>query len=205
MEIYPHKDYDYYVMSQKSLTRKKTNNGVNSMTWVDEEKVFIINQLIHTYIENIKTMVCHGCRSGVEVDMFQNLNPTSEIYGTDIYKHAYKYDKNFFRDIDFDTIPKGWTDYFDVIYSNSIDHSRDPVNTLLAWRTELNDSGVIFVTFYWGRGVSREDCFHLDPLNWKKEIEELSHSTGLTINHFSDEYVDRYNNHCVDVIFRKGN
>jgi len=200
MIIYEHKDYDEYVRLQRRLTRRKTNNGRNTFYWIKEDGLLNVNKLIHSYIGDIKTMVCHGCRNGLEVNVLQNLNPDAKVFGTDLYGKAYKYDKTYFKEIDFDIVPEEWKGYFDVVYSNSIDHSREPINTLLAWKSELKDGGICFVNFHWGRGVSREDCFHLDPDNHELEIKEIAERVGMKILHLSTPSSFADGASCADVI-----
>ena len=203
MEIYEHKDYEWYKAVQRKLTAKKTQYGKNSLSWIDEESLMEVNKLMHYYVTDIKTMVCHGCRSGVEVDVFQRLNPDAKVFGTDLYGEGYKYDRIYFREMDFDNIPEEWKKYFDVIYSNSIDHSRDPINTLMAWKSELKDSGICFVNFHWGRGVSREDCFHLDPSKYEIEIKEIAEKTEMRILYVSKPHKFAAGASCADAVLGK--
>jgi hypothetical protein len=205
MIIYEHKDYDEYVRLQRRLTRKKTNTGRNTFYWIDENGLSDVNKLLHSYVDDIKTMVCHGCRNGLEVNIFQTLNPNAKVFGTDLYGRAYRYDRTYFREMDFDEVPPEWIGYFDVIYSNSIDHSRDPINTLLAWKSELKDGGICFVNFHWGIGVSREDCFHLDGINYQAEVKEIAEKVGMKVLYTSKEYLHRFGAQYADVVLLRGN
>ncbi len=202
---YEHKDYEWYKAVQRKLTAKKTRYGNRYYTWIDEKEMTEVNRLIHLYTKDIQTVVCHGCRCGLEVDVLQKLNPIARVFGTDIYGDAYKYDRTYFREMDFDEVPPEWVEYFDVVYSNSIDHSREPIRTLLAWKSELKDGGICFVNFHWGRGVSREDCFHLDSSKWESEIREITRKVGMKILYISDpiEFADGAS--CADVIYGKNN
>ncbi len=203
MDMFNHTNYDWYLAVQKKLTARKTRGGENFLSWIDEKGLAEVYKLIHAYCSSVKTIVCHGCRSGLEVDVLQKLNPGVTVYGTDIYGQAYKYDRTYFREMDFDIVPLEWIDYFDVVYSNSIDHSRNPVNTLLSWKIELRQNGICFVNFHWGRGVSREDCFHLDMNNWKDEISEISSQVEMKISHISAPYSFADGASCADVILEK--
>lgn len=178
---------------------RKTHYGSEVRSWIDEEGIRSVNKTIHQFTD-IKTMVCHGCRSGVEVSLFMKFNPEAEVIGTDVYKGGFRLDKKHFRHIDFDLVPEEWIGYFDAVYSNSIDHSRDPILTLNSWRLELKPTGICYVTFYWGRGVSRSDCFQLNRERPTQELVEIANQVGLKILHTSDGYTDGYHNHCVDVV-----
>lgn len=203
METYKHENYEWYVAVQRKLTARKTHHGQTVMAWIDEEGLVEVNKLIHNYITDVQTMVCHGCRNGVEVDVLQKLNPEAKVFGTDLYGEAYKYDRTYFKEMDFDVVPEEWKGYFDVVYSNSIDHSRQPLNTLLAWKSELKEDGIIFVNFHWGRGVSREDCFHLDRDRYENEIKEIGEAVGMYILYISNPYSFADGASCADVILRK--
>ncbi len=205
MIIYEHKDYELYRTAQRELTAIKTRRGKSTLSWVNQGDIEVINKLMHTYVSDIKTIICHGCRSGVEVMLLQNLNPATEVFGTDIYGQAYRQDKAHFREMDFDEVPDEWREYFDVVYSNSIDHSRQPINTLLAWKSELKTNGIIFVNFHWGRGVSKEDCFHLDPVNHDNEIMDIGRIISMQVVYKSPARHFAKGANCADVIYRKEN
>jgi len=205
MELYKHDNYDWYVAVQKKLTAKKVRMakaGKFFKSWVGRKALRNINDMIHTYTDP-KTIVCHGCRLGVEVAVLQKLNPDSVVFGTDIYGDGYAYDKTYFREMDFDTVPDEWKGYFDVIYSNSLDHSRNPINTLLAWKSELRPEGIMFINFHWGRGISREDCFHLDPTNWREEVLEIAREIGMDVLYISDPKLFADGANYTDVILKK--
>jgi hypothetical protein len=200
---YPHKDYSWYVAVQRKLTARKTHHGETPLSWIDERGMCGVDVLLHLYGKDIHRIVCHGCRSGLEVDILQKLNPSAEVWGTDLYGIAFKYDRARFREMDFDHVPEEWKGYFDAVYSNSIDHSRDPIATLLAWGEELKPGGICFVNFHWGRGVSREDCFHLDPDNYLAEIMEIAKKVEMDVLHISSPRLFADGASCADVIMRR--
>ena len=205
MELYPHSNYEWYVGVQQRLTGKKTRYGTKSLSFVDKPMAENINNLIHSYVPEIKLMVCHGCRSGEEVHFFQELNPNAEVFGTDIYRKAYHYDRNYFLWMDFDHVPCDWLGRFDVVYSNCIDHSRNPLNTLLAWRSELKNDGICFVDFYYTKDkiITKEDCFQLDPVNYLPEIHQIADDVNMDVLYISEPFSFVKNAYGVDVIFRK--
>lgn len=203
MNIYQHRSYNRYVRVQRNLTARKTNDGKNTLYWVSKEDLVKINELLHSYIDDIKTIVCHGCRNGLEVNVLQTLNLNAKVFGTDIYGPAYKYDREYFREMDFDIVPKNWVEYFDVIYSNSIDHSRNPINTLSSWKTELKENGICFIAFHWGRGVSKTDCFHLDPVDPESEIKVISKQIMMKVLHISEPRAFSRRAYSVNVILSK--
>ena len=206
METYTHKDYSEYMMAQRTMTRIRTNHGADIMSSITRDLVCEVNGLIHQHIDKIKRMVCHGCRSGVEVVVFQELNPESIIFGTDIYGKAYKFDRKNFKEMDFDRVPENWIGYFDVVYSNSIDHSRNPINTLKAWKSELRDGGIFFITFWCGLGVSKSNCFRLNNETWSDEVRNLAEKVEMKVLYISSKYLLNYSrtsHFCVDTIWKK--
>ncbi len=205
MNLITHESYDEYVNIQRQLTAKRTDNGRNILTWVSEDMLSDINKVLHSYVSDIKTMVCHGCRNGFEVNILQNLNPDAKVFGTDIYGLAYRYDRTYFREMDFDTVPEDWKEYFDVVYSNAIDHSRNPINTLLAWKSELKMNGVCFVAFHWSkRHGTKADCFNLSFRKPIHEIWEIVEKIGMKILYTSEpDTVNRGRAYYANVILSK--
>ena len=82
-----------------------------------------------------RSILCHGVRRGEELRYFSH-EKVQEIVWTDLYvpPDAYcrivKWDMNKSHSA-FDL-------RFDVIYSNSIDHARNPIEALLVWANQLN-------------------------------------------------------------------
>lgn len=203
MRLATHDSYEEYVQVQREMVAKKTRNGTSTRTWVSREMIGTINDLMHQYVPGIKNIVCHGCRSGVEVDALQALNPDAHVYGTDLYELAYKYDRNYFRQMDFDTVPEEWKGKFDVVYSNAIDHSRHPITTLMAWKSEIKQTGILFVTFHFThRGVNKCDCFSLSTRRWYTEINNIVKEIDMKIIYLSNpESLNKRRGYYSDAIF----
>lgn len=204
MILIKHESYEEYVRVQIERSKRRTNYGRRVLSWIDEEGLSKVNELLHLYADGIKTMVCHGCRNGIEVNILQRLNPDTKVFGTDLYGRAYKYDRAYFRQIDFDKVPQEWLGYFDVVYSNCIDHSRDPINTLLAWKSELKENGICFVTFHWSKGEgNKADCFSLSYRRPLHEVGEISEKVGMKVLYTSEPYaVNNGRGHSANVILR---
>lgn len=203
MIVYKHKNYEDYLVAQVQRSKRRTNYGRRLVSWISEEDLLKVNRLIHIYKNDIKTVVCHGCRNGLEVEVLQKLNPSAKVFGTDIYGKSYQYDRAYFKEMDFDTVPEEWRGYFDVIYSNSIDHSRDLINTLLAWEMELKKNGICFVVFNYGGEVNQADCSHLDGVDYKLETNEIGEKVNMKVSYISDPYKDPYGNICANVVLSR--
>jgi len=84
--------------------------------------------------------MCHGARNGREVEEFQNQFPKATVYGTDVFPQG----ENVVR-WNFNQPLKSWRAKFDFIYSNSLDHSPDPLETLQVWVNQLKQRGFLFI------------------------------------------------------------
>jgi hypothetical protein len=81
---------------------------------------------------------------------------------------------------DFHEEKADWLDYFDIVYSNAIDHSYNPTRVLTTWRNQLNKSGVLFLE----HGHSELDNYSRasDPLEiHDEEVRYLVTTLGMTI------------------------
>ena len=205
MKTYTHRSYESYFNTQYSHTDGETSHGTGVVIWASEMMLKEVNELMHSHVKDIRSIVCHGCRNGFEVDVLKTLNPGAEVFGTDIYGPAYKYDRNYFREIDFDIVPDDWREYFDVVYSNSIDHCRNPVTTLLSWKSELRDGGICFVTFQFSsRRPNKVDCFYLSPDAYRLDIDEIANKVGMKIVYCSEPRTSNsWRGMYVHVIFKK--
>lgn len=59
----------------------------------------------------------------------------------------------------FDELPPEWTGKFDLIYSNSIDHSSDPQKTVDEWKRVASPGAHAIILFSEGREASNHDPF----------------------------------------------
>jgi hypothetical protein len=112
--------------------------------------------------------VCHGARTGLEVDEFKKWLPVS-MFGTDLFPKQTGNSKVVQWDFN---RPKGkWRRRFDLIYSNSLDHSPDPERTLQVWMNQLTSSGLLVLQ--WSSRhtrVRKADCFGGSLLDYLRLI-----------------------------------
>jgi len=116
--------------------------------------------------DNIWKGVCHGARNGLECDQFrEHLIPIS-CFGTDIEPYSGRSGDPENRGEsevikwDFSMQRSEWIKSFDFVYSNSLDHARDPVVALNIWSDQLVKYGIMFIQ--WAPGdseVGGGDCF----------------------------------------------
>jgi len=127
--------------------------------------------------------ICHGARNGLECDELMRHLPMSEIIGTDIAPYSGKSKQMAGQakviEWDFNKQRKEWIGRFDLVYTNSLDHSNDPPTTLSVWLEQLVWNGALFVQ--WNRSnlnVKGGDCFGADLL----EMIDLLNSTGRLVD-----------------------
>lgn len=196
MKLYTHNDYKKYVEIQKThvsshigkLKKRgiKASNGDN-LGWVKKEYLDRIIDKVKDYLNlnTIEFIICHAVRCGYESKYFMDKFGVERVFSTDLQGDAFMFDRTNFYAQDFDTLPDEWVNKFDLLYSNSIDHSRDPINTLVTWSKQLKDSGLMVVTFSWGDKVTNCDCFALENIH---EIYDISLKAGLDLLYCSDKY-----------------
>tara|TARA_B110001452_G_C15145410_1_gene398768 strand:+ start:279 stop:968 length:690 start_codon:yes stop_codon:yes gene_type:complete len=147
VKIYEYKDYDEYKESQIHFNKKKINH-----VWADEETLLIIINFLKKNINKNDILgICHGSRNGFEQSFFNKNFTNSKIIGTDISDTA----TNFKDSIvwDFHDENKEWINYFDFVYSNSLDQSFDPKKALSTWLNQINKNGFIIIEHSEQHGV----------------------------------------------------
>ncbi len=169
MKIYQYNSYDEYVAAQVEANVRKIKS-----IWVDADTIREIFQ-IHP---RAKTILCHGTRNAAEQKLFCGFYPSAEILGTEISPTA----KDFPMTVqwDFHEEKAEWVGYFDLVYSNAIDHSYDPIKVLTTWKNQLSSQGKLFLE----HGYSDLDNYSRasDPLEIHDgEIRHIAHEIGLVI------------------------
>jgi len=133
-------EYDLYVTNQKILNERKFGPGCN-----DPDSIFSkIKDEVLTRNSVPTFGLCHGVRSGRENKILGDmLNCT--VIGTEIG------DKFGYPEItiqwDMHEIKEEWIGSCDVIYSNSFDHTYDPIYCLNQWAKTLKPTGIIVLQY----------------------------------------------------------
>jgi len=187
--------YDAYLASQLKLTRKK-------LKIFKFHRCFTSNKVVDAIHKHHKTKVeygvCHGVRKGQEVDMFQE-KFLGKWIGTEIVPEICDEKKILNRD--FNQIYQEWIGHFDIIYSNSYDHSNDPLDTIKIWLSCLSETGRVYIEWtIWhnklGKGTNKGDCFAAS----KREYQDIFEQAGtvediLTIPDISTKNNFRFSRH----------
>lgn len=120
-------------------------------------------------------MICMGTRNNHERDTLSEF-----IHGVTVYSLDISPDSHADYVMDFTRLPADWTCKWDLIYSNSIDHSYDPTATFVEWIRVLKPGGILMLGMNYGTVTSITD-----------------------ISSFSQENVANYLNSRNDVVVRK--
>lgn len=134
MKVYDYKSYDEYLTNQMAANKRKlgwTFKGRNRINW------------IKNYKKEAANIICHGTRSGIEQQDFKDLYSEAFIIGTEISDTATQFPMTVQHD--FALVKEEWIGKFDIIYSNSFDHSFDPHVTIETWKDQLSSTGKMFL------------------------------------------------------------
>jgi hypothetical protein len=130
-------DYDAYVEAQTKVNLKKIDfSGPNY------SRISMVAAYIKKHIPNIKFGICHGTRRGTEQRDFKNIL-NIPVIGTEISHTAEQFPDTI--QWDFHEVKEEWLDNASFIFSNSLDHSYDPIKCLNAWMSCIVPNGKIFL------------------------------------------------------------
>jgi hypothetical protein len=176
MIIYKYKDDDEYRREQY-----KANEEKEDRVWFREKDLIFMDEMIP--FPDVKSVLCHGTRNGAELELFQSYYPDARVLGTEIAPTATKYNNTIRHD--FRKPHHKLTGKFDIVFSNSLDHSNDPESTLKVWRDQLNRRGIMFIEVKVDQTPVRNNGARLsDPLEWEYEGEfkDLARSMGFKVH-----------------------
>lgn len=160
MNHFNYKDYNEYLTEQiRAYNLKK-----NTHQWAKEEDIKILADYIERFtIEYPKTGLCHGVRSGAEVDWFSSYLKGADVLGTELgitsKHHVIQHD---FNKPMFDN-----TEY-DFIYSNSFDHAWNQ-DTFYVWMDQLKPNSLLLIE-HTGRDekANQSDCLGMEIIDFVK-------------------------------------
>jgi trans-aconitate methyltransferase len=181
MQLREYRDYDEYIKSQR-----RTDKIKNPRPCLVKAEVEKIGSYLRGSGIPADRIICHGARAGHEVDWFQDEFPTAMVVGTDLFLKGHQNVVQW----DFHKALRSWKRYFDIVYSNALDHSYDPVKALGVWFGQLRPEGRLCVQWsQWHRVAKWGDCFgaefheYLWMLNKLGSVEDVlyHHRTFVTI------------------------
>jgi hypothetical protein len=127
--------YEEYKDTQTKYNKLKINN-----CWVQESTIEKIREVLP--LEQPK-ILCHGTRRGVEQQLFRRFYPGCEVLGTEISDTASEYPDTI--QWDFHETHEGWCNYWDIIYTNSLDHALKPQRAIRNWLGCLKQDGTLII------------------------------------------------------------
>jgi len=114
-------------------------------------------------------MICMGTRNNFERDEWQEglQNKNTKVYSLDIAGRA---EPDF--KCDFNYLPTNWNEKWDIIFSNSIDHSIDAEKTFYKWFSVLKSGGIMIIGFDEHLGLAPADCCAFEKNNVREFVTE---------------------------------
>jgi len=165
MRIYQYKDYDEYVKEQTKANKRKID-------WVYVKEHTIAH--IHKTHSIASSIICHGTRNAAEQKFFQKYYPAAEIIGTEISETASAFPMTV--QWDFAEPKNEWIRRFDILYSNSFDHSLDPMKTLSTWKDQIHANGRMYIEY----SSAHSEMTSSDPLEaTHDEFKQMLTDSGL--------------------------
>lgn len=164
MKSFEYSDYSHYLEAQVAGYKSKS-----SMLWAKQN---VINAICANLDKpSSGKMLCHGVRTGREVQMFANtLRPAWTVLGTDIGNAIHGLVVKW----DFNKTRLAWLNAFDLVYSNAIDHAWALRDTLHVWCCQLRVGGTLILE--WSKYHEHEKPTEIDPLcaSLDEVIKEVS-------------------------------
>jgi len=165
VKIYKYKNYDEYVAEQTKANKRKIH-------WVYVREHTIKH--IHSTQPIASSIICHGTRNAAEQKFFQKYYPAAEIIGTEISETASEFPMTV--QWDFAEQKDEWVRRFDILYSNSFDHSIDPIKTLNTWKDQIHSNGKMFIEY----SSAHSNMSPSDPLEASHdEFKQMLADAGL--------------------------
>ena len=181
MELYKYASYEEYVEAQTRANIKKIRN-----VWVRPSTIDKIKSVKGT----AQTILCHGTRNGTEQGYFHKAFPFAEVIGTEVSHTATQFPMTV--QWDFHEVKAEWVNKFDIVYSNSFDHSYDPDKCLETWVAQLSPNGMLFMEHPAADIDNRSRA--TDPLSISlDELIELLDSKGIAVTR--QIHQDAFRNH----------
>lgn len=173
MELFKYRDYNHYRRSQIDANKRKYD-----WVWVHKKSIQDLKENI-----TAKKILCHGVRNGAELKYFNEVFSPDHIVGTDISPTVNIIKDEFeVYEIDFHEELK-YKEYFDLVYSNCLDHSYDPKKALKVWSDQLVVGGHLVVEIMLGiNNQSNEtDPCEIDVDEYEELLDKINHKVKLKI------------------------
>ena len=170
-KIFEYSSYEDYLKSQIETTNAK----YGKIVYIQKN---IVNGIYEYFKnDNIKNILCHGTRSGEEQKLFKD-SFKCYVMGSELCSKA------VFEPMttiwDFNKVNSDWIGKFDLVYTNSFDHTITPKETLEVWKNQLAENGKLLIQ--WSDSINGQGVIASDPLNaTAKEIISWASDIGLEL------------------------
>lgn len=172
LKVQDYDSYDHYVKCQIEANKRKLNwpfKKEDHVQWIKSKKIGASN------------IICHGTRNGGEQKIFKKYYPDASIIGTEISETATQFDMTVQHDFSEQNFE--WISKFDILYSNSFDHSFKPELTIETWKEQVSYDGKMFIE--WDDRCNAISN-HSDPVSGtSQEFMDFLISKGIMIEEFN--------------------
>jgi len=123
-----------------------------------EEVAYLCRTLTDAGV-TLRAVLCHGTRNASEQTFFRAQLPQAEILGTEISDTAAQFPMTI--QWDFHEVKPEWRGHFDLVFSNSWDHTYDPNKLFPAWLSCVAPNGALVLEWSTVHGQTSADA--VDP------------------------------------------
>ena len=178
-KIHQFADYDQYLETERRGSRYRMNRRPTA----NKHSVRLIADYLQQHYSSPLSILCHGARDGTEVRLFRGVFPEAKVLGTDVFTKG----SPDVIEWDYHRQKPEWVNHWDLIYSNSLDHSPKPEEGLVTWIEQLNPTGSLFLVWTFSHQLNDKpqlpfpggDCFgatlheYIDLLRKAGEMKDL--------------------------------
>ena len=147
-------DFDAYRRVQIAVNKAKLGT-----TFAVKANIRALRQHVGDAVGDAGAILCHGTRNGAEQRYFAGAFPRASVLGTEISDTATQFPDTI--QWDFHDVKPEWLGAWDIVYSNSWDHTYDPEKMLAAWISCLKPGGALVLEH--SRSHRPEGCCAADP------------------------------------------
>ena len=171
------KQYKYNSYDEYKFEQIKANKSKLDASWVQKKDILYLSEYIKNNNINYNNIICHGTRQGLEQKYFREfLKDIDLIIGTEISDTAIKFKDTICHD--FHEIKEEWVNNFDILYSNSWDHSFDPFKSLNNWIKSVKSNGILIIEW----SIQCENVKISDPFGASFDVYKNIFSKHQEIN-----------------------
>lgn len=199
--------YDSNTLDNKEEYKKYCNAQIKRcLIKITKQRKDVYYNTVSNYIIKYsnkvhKNMICLGSRNNWEKTCFQKNLKNLKVFDLDICEKS-KCDYTY----DFQKLPEEFNNKWDIIFTNSLDHSISPLNTINYWLSFIKKDGLLIIGYEpdfdtknnWGE-FGPYDCSTL-PDKWYTNLDK---NKLTVIDTFICDAGENNNHTYSHVIFKK--